>query len=74
LTEPSPRALALIKKAQHDLVRAEQFLEVAPEQAARMAYMCAFHAAQAAVLVMTGKEPKTHAGTRIGIRFACGRE
>lgn len=64
MTELSPRVLALIKKARHDMLRAEQFLEGAPEQAARMAYMCAFHAAQAAVLAITGKEPKTHTGLR----------
>lgn len=34
------------------------------EQAGRDAYLAAFHAAQAFIVLRTGKEPKTHGGTR----------
>jgi uncharacterized protein (UPF0332 family) len=51
-------------KARHNLGLAEKFLELAPEQAARLGYMAAFHACRATVLAATGKEPKTHSGVR----------
>jgi uncharacterized protein (UPF0332 family) len=54
-----------MRKSQRDLALAERFLDVSPEQAARMGYMAAFHAAHAALLAVTGKEPKTHRGTRV---------
>ena len=34
-----------------------------PDEAGRSAYMAAFHAALALIVVVTGKEPKTHNGT-----------
>jgi uncharacterized protein (UPF0332 family) len=64
LTPLPPRVPKLMEKARHDLKRAEQFLDLAPEQCARMGYMAAFHAARSAVLATTGAEPKTHAGVR----------
>jgi uncharacterized protein (UPF0332 family) len=51
-------------KADEDLRLAVAFLDISPEQAGRLAYMAAFHAAQAVLLATSGKEPKTHAGTR----------
>ncbi|HEX3673785.1 MAG TPA: HEPN domain-containing protein [Rhizomicrobium sp.] len=60
-----PRVLSLMKKSRRDLATAERVLDISPEQAARMGYMAAFHAAHAALLAVTGKEPKTHRGTRV---------
>jgi uncharacterized protein (UPF0332 family) len=59
-----PRVPKLMGKARHDLGLAEKFLALAPEQAARLGYMAAFHACRAVVLAATGKEPKTHSGVR----------
>lgn len=64
MTDSAKRIRGLLKKAQDDLAFAEFALAKSPEQAARMAYMAAFHAALAAVLSVTGKEPKTHRGVR----------
>ena len=57
----------------HDHIdKARQLLTVAryllaggfPDEAGRDAYLAAFHAAQAFIVQQTGKEPKTHSGTR----------
>lgn len=65
MTDSGKRIRGLMKKAQDDLSFADFMLARSPEQAARMAYMAAFHAALAAVLSVTGKEPKTHRGVRL---------
>jgi len=64
MTTFPPRVAKLMAKARKDLKLADDFLALSPEQAARMGYMAAFHAALAAVLAMMGKEPKTHSGVR----------
>lgn len=65
MSDLSPRVRGLLDKADEDLRLAFAFLDISPEQAGRLAYMAAFHAAVAAVLSETGKEPKTHAGVRL---------
>ena len=64
MTTLRPRVPKLMEKARHDLGLAQKFLGLAPEQAARLGYMAAFHACRAAVLAATGREPKTHSGVR----------
>ena len=56
--------LGLLDKADDDLRLASAFIELSPEQAGRLAYMATFHAAQAAILAVSGRVPKTHSGTR----------
>lgn len=61
-----PETAKALDKARTCLTKAEQMLAIdLADEAARSAYMAAFHAAQALVFERTGKVAKTHAGVRI---------
>jgi uncharacterized protein (UPF0332 family) len=53
-----------LSKAHHDLQLADLVLKASTDNAARMAYMACFHAAQAALTDLRGDAPKTHRGLR----------
>jgi uncharacterized protein (UPF0332 family) len=54
----------LLAAPEKDLKMAATLLDMSTTQAARFAYMAAFHAAMAALVVFNGDSPKTHSGVR----------
>ena len=62
----TPEAAAYIEKARMCLAHARMMLDIKElgSEAGRNAYLAAFHAAQAFILVHTGKAAKTHSGVR----------
>jgi uncharacterized protein (UPF0332 family) len=61
----TPEAFAHLEKARQLLKRARIILDTGmTEDAGRDAYLTAFHGAQALIAERTGRESKTHRGTR----------
>mgnify|MGYP000993132173 CR=1 FL=1 len=57
-------AAAFLDKARECLAKAEDMLARWPDEAGRMSYMAAFHAAQALLLETTGRVFKRHASVQ----------
>jgi len=54
-----------LSKARRCLADAQSILAIhIPDVAAKEAYLAAFHAAEALIVQMTGRAPKTHRGVR----------
>ena len=61
----TPEVSSHIEKASECLITAERVLAIhLPEDSGRATYLAAFHAAQAFILLRTGKIAKTHSGLR----------
>jgi uncharacterized protein (UPF0332 family) len=60
----TPEAARYLAKSREFLAKANGMLESWPDEAARAAYLAAFHAAQAFVFEQTGQVAKTHSGVR----------
>ena len=61
-----PETADYLAKAREDIVNARDWLDAVHRgsEAARVAYLAAFHAAQALIFERTGKIAKTHRGVR----------
>ncbi len=61
----TPETVGYLGKAREFLAKAQDMLaDDWPDEAARAAYLAGFHAAQALILVRTGKVTKSHSGLR----------